>query len=366
MTSPNSSTVTPQSAHQPSIEQLLEFAHRDGLQGEEIDFDDGTRIQEVHISRLLPDPKNARKTMAAICEMEQSIKARKKILTALHIRRSEHDGQAVVDRGNRRYLGAILRIWQADAAGQEWSPLVPCRVLIDEDSDLDRQIDNMVDNLEREKIPEREEAIAYQELMDAHQCDVKALAERFGGRVSEAHITSRLCLLNLATLQEDGFEVLQHYLDGRISLTDAQQLGRLPRQQQRGLSVQIARKELVGRELAQEVSRLLGTAKYGSNRLGRPTETTGEATGHGMTSLGTFGSRMSSVDGNGHAPPAYEKRVRTWCINANTPNQIDVSFEQTADRQVQLKISAAGVLTDEVVGAILAKLAPALKKTEPN
>ncbi|MCX7632156.1 MAG: ParB/RepB/Spo0J family partition protein [Turneriella sp.] len=206
----------------------------------------GTRIEEIPIERIRPNPENPRKKFdqTAIAELAQTIKEHGLLQPILVQKQGEH---YVVISGERR-LRALLSLGAATA------PCVVREIAPQQSLEI-----ALIENIQREELDPIEEANVYKKLLNEYGLTQEQLAERVGkNRVT---ITNRLRLLQLPELVQAALA------DGRISEGQARPLLSLKsREQQLLLFSEITAKQLSARAVEERVRTLLSGRSEGNKK----------------------------------------------------------------------------------------------------
>ncbi|KMK77903.1 ParB/RepB/Spo0J family partition protein [Alkalihalobacillus pseudalcaliphilus] len=195
-----------------------------------------SRIEEVELQDLRPNPYQPRKTFSdeAIEELSISIKENG-ILQPITVRQSLKGFEIVV--GERRFRAAQL-------AGLERIPVIVKELSEDKMMEL-----ALIENLQREDLNPIEEARAYQRLMEHLKVTQEQLSKKLGK--SRPHIANHLRLLQLP-------QVVQQFIsDGKLSMGHGRALLGLKDKNKISLLLEkILQEKLSVREVEQMVQRL--------------------------------------------------------------------------------------------------------------
>ncbi|QUX29182.1 ParB/RepB/Spo0J family partition protein [Nocardiopsis akebiae] len=147
---------------------------------------DGTYLEEVELSSIIPNPRQPRKYFddQALEELRDSI-SEVGLLQPIVVRKLEGDG------GPRYEL--IMGERRMRASKEAGLTRVPAIVRSTDDDELLR--DALLENLHRQELTPLEEAAAYKQLLDDFGATHGELAQRIGR--SRSHITNTLRLLTL-------------------------------------------------------------------------------------------------------------------------------------------------------------------------
>ncbi len=163
----------------------------DALLGETKDVDSG--IQEIEVSKIVPNPEQPRDKFVNITELADSIKS-KGVIQPIIV--SKQDKGYEIIAGERRWRAAKL-------AGMKTIPAI----IRDVDADEKLEI-TLIENIQRENLDPVEEAKAYKMLIDKFNLSQEQLAKRVGKQRST--IANSLRLLNLPN------KILDDLKNGRL------------------------------------------------------------------------------------------------------------------------------------------------------
>jgi ParB/RepB/Spo0J family partition protein len=191
-------------------------------------LDDGGTFELLAIDRIVPSPDNVRRNLGELDELAASIKA-VGIVEPLIVERCDDDEE------HDYHLVAGERRWTA--AGMVGLMLVPAIVrppLVD----VDRRVELMlIENLQRKDLEPLEEAEGYRRLTEYGMTQV-TIAERVG--CSQSHVSKRLQLLDLAPKVVDAVNA------GKVSVSDALELGKLDDHKRQEAALKEAKKTSYG------------------------------------------------------------------------------------------------------------------------
>jgi len=347
----------------PTIEDYTDLILRVAgePQGKAPNFDDLHTNQVVDVSWVRPNPLNARKSIVDVDAMADSIEHHGQ-LEAIAVTMGP-DGFALIDSGHRRFLGKLSQLDRRMADGKTLAPeerTIKLHVVSAFEDPLPQAVRMLVYNLDRADLDPLDEAQEYRRLLESSQLTEGELAQRVGGVATEQRIRGRLNLLNLAD-GGSGPRVLQHYVDGRISTTAAEQIGRLPKDMQGEFARRVMIGDITGNDLQRAVSDALREMQIAQLQPSETFRSNGASSSSGAPARTPPPSAPAprAVHTNGSAPPSSPSRslnLTRLAMRSQTPTAVSAHSEKKKYAitigGAKIVITVGKLMSDDSPGAV--------------